>query len=119
MRSLEYAGHTVSSASDSAEAVRVFISDGPFDLLVTDMVMPGPLQGEALVARQREAKSDLPVVFVTGYVGESSEVETSPMQMATYLPKSDPSKSLRNAVGDLLERSSAARLSKASAQPAE
>ena len=42
-----------------------------FDLLVTDLVMPGDLDGQALAARLREERPDMRVLLTTGYVNQT------------------------------------------------
>ena len=64
---LERAGYTVLAASTPSEACAIFDAEqARISLLVTDVVMPemhGPVLAERLVAQ----RSDLPVVFVSGY----------------------------------------------------
>ena len=42
------------------------------DLLLTDIVMPGTLQGTQLARALRDWVSDLPVVFMSGYASEAT-----------------------------------------------
>ena len=63
-RALERAGHEVTSCADGEEAVTYL--DEPWDLLLTDIVMPG-LDGIE-VARQAAAKHPgLRIMFITGF----------------------------------------------------
>ena len=64
---LARAGHRVveAGAADAAEAA--FAGQVPFDALVTDVIMPGRVQGAALAGRLRGAAPGLGVVFVTGH----------------------------------------------------
>jgi two-component system cell cycle sensor histidine kinase/response regulator CckA len=59
---LGHVAQVVPSAERALEALEV----GDFDVLVTDVVMPG-MGGRALVARLREARPRLPVVVMSGY----------------------------------------------------
>jgi CheY-like chemotaxis protein len=62
---LEMAGHSVVVAGDGQAAIALAARSGPFDLLVTDLNMPG--LGGADVIRQLRAEAPcLPVVVVTG-----------------------------------------------------
>ena len=63
---LEKEGHSVWEAADGIEAQRL-LQEIPFDVLVTDLVMPR-LGGVELVMRVRRTVSELRVVFVSGYV---------------------------------------------------
>ncbi|MCP3969586.1 MAG: response regulator [Rhodobacteraceae bacterium] len=67
VRILRSEGFEVVAAPDGDTAFQQYFANGPFDLLVTDIMMPGTLQGPALARALREAKPDLPVVFLSGY----------------------------------------------------
>ena len=71
-RVLAGAGFTVTTASSGDEALDVFKSSGPFDLLLTDIVMPGTLQGPALAKAIRLIEPNLPCVFMSGYASEAT-----------------------------------------------
>ena len=64
-RSLTRVGHEVLSVSDGFEALP-FIVDGEFDLLVTDIVMPG-MDGLELARRSSPQIPDMKVIFITGF----------------------------------------------------
>jgi signal transduction histidine kinase/CheY-like chemotaxis protein len=70
-RNLERLGYHVLTAHDGEDALRVIeaLGDEPLDridLLLSDVVMPG-IDGPELACRLRARRSDLPVLFVTGY----------------------------------------------------
>lgn len=69
---LERAGFTVVAVSSGDRAAALFETDQDFDLVVTDIVMPGELQGPQLVGKLRALKSDLPAVFLSGYASEAT-----------------------------------------------
>ncbi|MDJ0822468.1 MAG: response regulator, partial [Paracoccaceae bacterium] len=71
-RSLEAQGHEVITATNGDTAAELFQTSGPIDLLVTDIVMPGTLQGPGLAKHLRSLAPDLPVVFMSGYASEAS-----------------------------------------------
>jgi CheY-like chemotaxis protein len=52
--------------------LRIWENDPHFDLLVTDIVMPGDLQGTHLAQALRDQKPDLPIVFMSGYASEAT-----------------------------------------------
>lgn len=70
-RQLEKCGMSVVSAAESTSAEHAFRNSGPFDIVVSDIVMPGDLQGPALVKRLRESDPNLPAVLLSGYPKES------------------------------------------------
>jgi signal transduction histidine kinase len=56
-------------STDSAEsALDILAIDGPFDTLVTDIMLPG-ISGIELVAKARESEPGLQVLYMTGHSG--------------------------------------------------
>ena len=65
---LEIAGYQVSEASNGLEALKMWKTGTPqFDLLLTDMVIPGGLNGRQLAEQLRADQPELKVVFMSGY----------------------------------------------------
>jgi PAS domain S-box-containing protein len=60
-------GYSVICAADAREALRVLETDGPFDLVFSDVVMPGPIDGRAMASEIEARHPNLPVVLATGY----------------------------------------------------
>lgn len=69
---LEGAGHSVTPALSGDAALEIFKTGGPFDLLLTDIVMPGNLQGPSLAKAIRAIAPDIPCVFLSGYAAEAT-----------------------------------------------
>jgi CheY-like chemotaxis protein len=63
---LEAAGYDVVEAETGDDALAKSLGGDGCDVLVTDIEMPGSLDGLALAVRMRERHPDLPVVYVTG-----------------------------------------------------
>ncbi|MDQ3202047.1 MAG: response regulator, partial [Pseudomonadota bacterium] len=63
---LEDLGHRVISAVSAAQALKVFDSDQPVDLVITDMAMP-QMDGAQLAQEIRNLRPDLPIILATGY----------------------------------------------------
>ena len=59
-------GYEVFEASTGDEAAAILDSTPGIDVLLTDIQMPGELDGQALVRRARQTRPDLPVIFMTG-----------------------------------------------------
>jgi len=59
-------GYKVLSAADAAEALAIVDAGTPFDLLFTDIVMPGNLNGRQLADKIAERQPGLKVVFTSG-----------------------------------------------------
>ena len=62
-------GHFVAEADSGQAALTILHRGDPCDLLVMDVAMPG-LSGRETVRLARQARSDLKVLFVTGYAEE-------------------------------------------------
>ncbi|QXT36713.1 PAS domain-containing protein [Sphingomonas sanguinis] len=60
-------GYRVIEAVDSVEGLAVLRSDERIDLLVTDVGLPGGMNGRQLAEAARELRHELNVMFVTGY----------------------------------------------------
>ncbi len=70
---LRDAGHDVSGAGNLLEAMARW-NEAPFDVVVTDVVMPEG-SGPKMVGMLRQHAPDLPVIFMTGYAAEKVPVE--------------------------------------------
>ena len=69
--SLTSLGYQVVAAVDGDEALRKLRSDVRIDLLFTDIVMPGSIDGWKLAELARELRPGLPVVLTSGYALET------------------------------------------------
>ena len=72
VRVLKAEGYDVTAATRGDEAYELFKNSGPFDLLLTDVVMPGPLRGPDLARECRAINPNLPVIFMSGYASEAT-----------------------------------------------
>ena len=64
-------GYTSIEASEGSSALRVLQSDVRIDLLVTDVGLPGGMNGRQLADFGRIARPTLKVLFITGYAEKS------------------------------------------------
>jgi PAS domain S-box-containing protein len=60
-------GFQVEFASDAKAALRAINGDTKFDLMFSDIVMTGPLDGIGLARIVRQRRPDLPILLATGY----------------------------------------------------
>jgi PAS domain S-box-containing protein len=64
---LEEVGFRVLQAMDGPRALEVLEREPAVDLLLTDIMMPGGMNGMELARRAREARRDIRVVYSTGF----------------------------------------------------
>ena len=70
-------GYQVTTAANAAQALDIVGSDARIDLLFTDVVMPGGVSGLELARAARETRPGLPVLLMSGYMGEGAVLETA------------------------------------------
>ena len=64
---LRQAGYRIQSVM-SADIALVLLREGlPFRLLITDVVLPGMLDGYALARMARDLSPGIPIIYLTGY----------------------------------------------------
>ncbi|GLS58391.1 PAS domain-containing protein [Methylobacterium haplocladii] len=68
---LEDLGYTAIEAGDSVAGLKVLQSDVRIDLLVTDVGLPGGMNGRQMADAARVSRPDLKVLFITGYAENS------------------------------------------------
>jgi two-component system cell cycle sensor histidine kinase/response regulator CckA len=81
---LESQGYVVTDAGGGEAALAALKPNQKFDLLVTDLMMPG-IDGRELATRVRAVRPEIAVVFISGYVPDHRRVEGLPG--AIFLPK--------------------------------
>ena len=89
---LESLGYGVIVAADAAEALAIASRGTPFDLLFTDIVMPGSINGRQLAEQMMAGRPALRVLFTSGYayaaihsqgrVGQGIPILTKPYRKA-------------------------------------
>jgi len=70
---LEQLGYRVETVSDAASALAMLESGRRINAVISDVVMPGRIDGFALARALREKDPALPVLLVTGYADASRE----------------------------------------------
>ena len=60
-------GCTVIEAADSQAGLQLLSSDTRIDLLVTDVGLPGGIDGLQMASSSRQIRKALPVIFMTGF----------------------------------------------------
>lgn len=68
-RALEHGGYEVVSAADGLEALDRLADSGPFDLAISDIVMPG-MDGIELALKLAKDQPEVRMLLMTGYSAE-------------------------------------------------
>jgi DNA-binding response OmpR family regulator len=96
-------GYEVQTASSGEEALRV-LDHASFDVIVTDLVMPG-MNGCDLVQRVKERDPDQEIIVVTGVVDVRSAVDAMKVGATDYLLKPFDRATLASSLDAILQRS--------------
>ena len=88
-------------AADEFEAIKIADTQGPFDLLITDVAMPA-IQGDELARRLRRTDPDLKILYLTGYSDRLFEQRTLLWEDEAFLDKPVSVQGLLEAVSLLL-----------------
>ena len=84
-KTLQLAEYDVDLAEDGRAALER-LRMTPYDLLITDLRMPG-VDGLTVIREARRLKSDLPVIIITGYSTEATAIEAIDIGVQGYLTK--------------------------------
>ena len=71
-------GYEVVEATDGVAALDLLQAGTRVDLLVTDVGLPGGLNGRQVADAARERQPDLPVLFITGFAGSVLQEQLAP-----------------------------------------
>ena len=71
-------GYTVLEVANGSEALRLLRSGTRVDVLVTDVGLPGELNGRQVADAARECRPGLPVLFITGYADGALDSQLAP-----------------------------------------
>jgi CheY-like chemotaxis protein len=97
---LERAGYQVLAVADGIQALAAAGSAAPFDVLVTDVVMPN-LTGIELAERMMDRYPLIGVVLLSGYTAETLDLERVAARGASFVPKPVTSSQLLQAILDV------------------
>jgi len=97
-RVLRDAGHVTLTAADGVEALAMaHKEDGAFDVVVTDLMMPG-MAGDELARRLRQDEPRLKVLYLTGHSDRLFMEKVTLWQDESFLEKPCSVRGLREAV---------------------
>ncbi len=95
-------GYEVIEAGDGPAALRVAEQGDPFDLLLTDVILPGGLSGPDLAKMLGKQHQTLKVLFMSGYSGDKVKAVSDLMGQANLLTKPFRREQLARAVREAL-----------------
>ncbi len=97
-------GYRVSTCMDPSHALVLLEADpSGFDMLITDMTMPG-MTGRQLVQEIRQMHSSLPVILCTGYSERLSQDKVAALSIGAILDKPVALKTLALAVRQVFDQ---------------
>lgn len=85
-QAMEFRGYAVHSAMDPDEALRLFREDGDFDVVITDLVLPG-FSGIDLLEQFKRLDPTCEVLVLTGFGSSEKAVEALRRGAYDYLRK--------------------------------
>ncbi len=78
-------GFTVLEAETADAALPLLLDDDTIELLVTDIQLPGALDGHTLASTVRQHRPGLPVIFMTGRPDQHAD-QSSPLNVFIAKP---------------------------------
>jgi CheY-like chemotaxis protein len=100
---LESLGYTVMTAANAQEALAIIDGDAAFDLLFTDVIMPGPMNGRRLAEEAAKRRGNLKVLFTSGYTEKAivhhGRLDPGVLLLPKPYRKPDLARMLRQALG--------------------
>jgi CheY-like chemotaxis protein len=95
-------GYTTLSASNGAEAMVTLEKVRSIDLLFTDVIMPGSMNGRELAEAATKRRPDLAVLFTSGYTENAivhhGRLDSGVLLLAKPYRKADLARMLRKAL---------------------
>ena len=102
-RMLERLGYTVETRASGTDALECFRQDpSRFDLVVTDMAMPG-MRGDRLAEEILAIRTGIPVILCTGYSRQISEEQARKIGIRAFVMKPLTQHELANTVREVLD----------------
>lgn len=95
-------GYSVATAEDGEDALEIIAERQDFDLILSDMAMPG-MDGPTMARQLREALPEIPILFMSGYA-EEQLCKSIDNEQVHFLPKPFSVQQLTEAVGDILSK---------------
>ncbi|WP_027546792.1 PAS domain S-box protein [Bradyrhizobium sp. WSM2254] len=95
-------GYVTLQAANAAEALAIVAAGEPFDLVFTDVIMPGKMNGRQLADELMKTRPDLKVVYTSGYTENAiihhGRLDSGVLLLAKPYRKSDLARIIRKAL---------------------
>jgi CheY-like chemotaxis protein len=100
---IESLGYTTLEAANAADALRIVDTAGSIDLLFTDVIMPGAMNGRQLAEEALKRRSSLKTLYTSGYTENAivhhGRLDSGVLLLAKPYRKSELARMLRLALG--------------------
>uniref|UniRef100_E6VG50 histidine kinase n=1 Tax=Rhodopseudomonas palustris (strain DX-1) TaxID=652103 RepID=E6VG50_RHOPX len=117
---LKSLGYTTLSVGNATAALSIGESDTVFDLLFTDVVMPGPMNGVQLAAEMAKLRPGLKVLYTSGYsenaLIHNDRIDSDVLLLSKPYRRSDLARMIRRALAN--HEAEPSRPSPVAAEPA-
>ena len=95
-------GYKVYCAKNATEALKI-LGQSPIDLLFTDVVMPGDMNGYALAEKARDSKQGIKILVTSGYADKGSQNHQYEKYQFPKIPKPYKRENLAHMLRELLD----------------
>jgi len=102
VRVLRGLGYGIKEASDGTEAMKLFGDGSEIDLVFSDVFLRGSINGPDIVAKLREMKPEIPVLFTSGYAADQFDTSELLEKNFHFISKPFESTDLARKLRDLL-----------------
>jgi PAS domain S-box-containing protein len=96
-------GYATLEAADAAEALKIIDTEATVDLLFTDVIMPGAINGRQLVDEALKRRPSLKTLFTSGYTEDAivhhGRLDSGVLLLAKPYRKSELARMIRMALG--------------------
>jgi CheY-like chemotaxis protein len=105
---IESLGYTTLEAADAAEALAIIGNRGDIDLLFTDVIMPGAMNGRQLACEIKRRRPSIKVLYTSGYTENTiihhGRLDSGVLLLAKPYRKSEMARMIRRAIDGAQER---------------
>ena len=106
---MEDAGYDVVTAPNGTKAVEILESDREIDLMLSDVIMPGGIDGYGLAGKAAELRPEMAVILASGFTGKLSENRLPENTVDRVVAKPYDITDMAKAVRECIDRRKTAR----------